>query len=107
LRHDCPPQLAPGATCTAHVALSSADTGRRSASLQWLGDADGLPQWTRVNASVETVAAGALVAAVANIADPTKYSSQWPSIEGYGAGRRPGSATVVITKNDGGMIGFG
>ena len=44
---------------------------------------------------------------VANLADPTKYSSQWPSNEGYGAGKRPRSATVVITKNDGGMVGFG
>ncbi len=43
----------------------------------------------------------------ANIADPTKYSSQWPGNEGYGAGRRPRSATVVITKNDGGMVGTG
>ncbi len=43
----------------------------------------------------------------ANLADPTKYSSQWPSVEGYGAGKRPRSATVVITKNDGGMVGFG
>lgn len=62
LRHDCPPQLAPAATCTAHVALSSADVGRRTTALQWRGDADGLPQWTGVNASVEPAAAGALVA---------------------------------------------
>jgi secreted PhoX family phosphatase len=45
--------------------------------------------------------------AVANLADPTKYTSQWPSNEGYGAGKRPRSATVVITKNDNGMVGFG
>lgn len=45
--------------------------------------------------------------AVANIADASKYTSQWPSNEGYGAGQRPRSATVVITKNDGGMVGFG
>ena len=44
----------------------------------------------------------------ANIADPTKYLSHWPGNAGYGAGgalARPRSATVVITKNDGGMIG--
>ena len=41
----------------------------------------------------------------ANLADPTKYTSQWPSNVGYGAGKRPRSATVVITKNDGGRIG--
>jgi uncharacterized protein len=41
----------------------------------------------------------------ANLADPTKYASQWPSNTGYGAGKRPRSATIVITKNDGGRIG--
>ena len=41
----------------------------------------------------------------ANIADPTKYTSQWPSNAGYGVGKRPRSATIVITKNDGGRIG--
>jgi uncharacterized protein len=41
----------------------------------------------------------------ANIADPTKYTSQWPSNAGFGAGKRPRSATIVITKNDGGRIG--
>ncbi|MBH9553727.1 PhoX family protein [Inhella gelatinilytica] len=43
--------------------------------------------------------------AMANIADPTKYSSQWPSNAGYGAGKRPRSATIVITKTDGDVIG--
>ena len=62
LRHDCPAQLAPGAACTAHVALSSAELGRRTAALQWRGDADGLPQWVGVQASVEPAAAGSLVA---------------------------------------------
>ncbi|MBY0240556.1 MAG: PhoX family phosphatase [Burkholderiaceae bacterium] len=41
----------------------------------------------------------------ANIADPSKYTSQWPASIGYGAGKRPRSATIVITKNDGGRIG--
>jgi len=41
----------------------------------------------------------------ANLADPTRYTSQWPSNAGYGSGRRPRSATIVITKNDGGRIG--
>ncbi|MFM9433957.1 uncharacterized protein ACFDR9_001003 [Janthinobacterium sp. CG_23.3] len=41
----------------------------------------------------------------ANIGDTTKYSSLWPSNAGYGAGKRPRSATIVITKNDGGRIG--
>ena len=43
--------------------------------------------------------------AAANTTDPTKYTSQWPSNAGYGAGKRPRSATIVITKNDGGRIG--
>ncbi|ABM39187.1 PhoX family protein [Polaromonas naphthalenivorans] len=42
---------------------------------------------------------------MADIADPAKYTSQWPSNAGYGAGKRPRSATIVITKNDGGRIG--
>jgi len=41
----------------------------------------------------------------ADLADPTKFTSQWPSNGGYGAGKRPRSATVVITKNSGGRIG--
>lgn len=41
----------------------------------------------------------------ANVTDPTKYTSQWPSNAGYGAGKRPRSATIVITKDDGGRIG--
>jgi len=46
--------------------------------------------------------------AQANIGDPTKYTSHWPGNAGYGAGgatARPRSATIVITKNDGGRIG--
>ncbi|WP_363302963.1 hypothetical protein [Hydrogenophaga sp.] len=42
---------------------------------------------------------------MADIGDPAKYESRWPSSAGYGAGQRPRSATVVITKNDGGVIG--
>jgi len=42
---------------------------------------------------------------MADVTDPTKYTSQWPSNVGYGAGKRPRSATIVITKDDGGRIG--
>jgi secreted PhoX family phosphatase len=42
---------------------------------------------------------------MADIGDPTRYTSRWPSNAGYGAGSRPRSATIVITKNDGGRIG--
>jgi secreted PhoX family phosphatase len=44
----------------------------------------------------------------ATVTDPTKYLSHWPGNAGYGAGgatARPRSATIVITKNDGGVIG--
>lgn len=43
----------------------------------------------------------------ANVTDPTKYLSHWPGNAGYGAGganARPRSATIVITRNDGGLI---
>ncbi len=46
--------------------------------------------------------------AFADIADPTKYTSHWPGNAGYGVGgatARPRSATVMITKNDGGRVG--
>jgi len=42
---------------------------------------------------------------MADIADPTKYTSQWPSNAGYGTGQRPRSATIVITRDDGGKVG--
>ncbi len=42
---------------------------------------------------------------MADVGDPTKYTSQWPANAGYGAGKRPRSATIVITKADGGVIG--
>jgi secreted PhoX family phosphatase len=44
----------------------------------------------------------------ATVADPSKYLSHWPGNAGYGTGgatARPRSATIVITKNDGGVIG--
>jgi secreted PhoX family phosphatase len=41
----------------------------------------------------------------ANVGDPSRYESKWPSNAGYGAGQRPRSATIVITKTDGGRIG--
>lgn len=45
---------------------------------------------------------------VADLGDPSRYISHWPGNGGYGAGganARPRSATVMITKNDGGRIG--
>ncbi len=46
--------------------------------------------------------------AKADIGAPAKFISHWPGNAGYGAGgalARPRSATIVITKNDGGLIG--
>lgn len=43
--------------------------------------------------------------AMADVGDPARFESQWPSNAGYGVGNRPRSATIVITKNDGGLIG--
>lgn len=48
--------------------------------------------------------------APADIADPSKYKSHWPGNVGYQATAgnvtsRPRSATIAITKNDGGRIG--
>jgi uncharacterized protein len=42
---------------------------------------------------------------MSDVTDATKYESQWPANTGYGAGKRPRSATIVITKKDGGVIG--
>ncbi|MBN8487589.1 MAG: PhoX family phosphatase [Burkholderiales bacterium] len=44
----------------------------------------------------------------ADVADPTKYTSHWPGNAGYGNGgamARPRSATIVITRDDGGRVG--
>ncbi len=46
--------------------------------------------------------------AMADVGTPSKYTSHWPGNAGYGAGgadARPRSATIVIMKNDGGVIG--
>ena len=43
--------------------------------------------------------------AMANVGVATKYQSQWPSNAGYGAGKRPRSATFVITLFYGGKVG--
>jgi secreted PhoX family phosphatase len=43
----------------------------------------------------------------ANVTDPSKFLSHWPGNAGYGPGganARPRSATIVITRNDGGRI---
>ncbi len=42
---------------------------------------------------------------MADVGDASKFESQWPANAGYGSGKRPRSATIVITKNDGGVIG--
>jgi len=45
--------------------------------------------------------------AKADVANAARYLSHWPGNAGYGAGgatARPRSATIVITRNDGGLI---
>jgi uncharacterized protein len=42
---------------------------------------------------------------MSDVGNPARFESQWPANAGYGAGKRPRSATIVITKNDGGVIG--
>ena len=64
---------------------------------------DGTTLFVNVQHPGETIAA-------ADVADPTKYLSHWPGNAGYQAAAgnttsRPRSATVAITKNDGGRIG--
>jgi uncharacterized protein len=47
---------------------------------------------------------------LANLADNTKWTSYWPDAVKGAAGavpKRPRSATIVVTKNDGGQVGFG
>jgi secreted PhoX family phosphatase len=41
----------------------------------------------------------------AKVNDASQFESQWPANAGYGAGQRPRSATIVITKKNGGVIG--
>ena len=43
--------------------------------------------------------------AMADVGNPVKFESQWPANIGFGAGQRPRSATIVITKIDGGVVG--
>lgn len=45
--------------------------------------------------------------AKADLGDPSKYLSHWPGNAGYGPGgatARPRSATIVITRNNGGLV---
>ena len=42
---------------------------------------------------------------MADVNNPARYESQWPANAGYGVGQRPRSATIVITRKDGGVVG--
>jgi secreted PhoX family phosphatase len=63
---------------------------------------DGKALFVNIQHPGETISA-------ANVVDPSKYLSHWPANAGYGAGgastARPRSATIVITKRDGGRVG--
>ncbi|MBI5719001.1 MAG: PhoX family phosphatase [Burkholderiales bacterium] len=62
---------------------------------------DGTTVFANIQHPGETISA-------ANAANPAAYLSHWPGNAGYGAGganARPRSATLAITKNDGGRVG--
>ncbi|HEY0885677.1 MAG TPA: hypothetical protein VGE20_10370 [Ramlibacter sp.] len=64
------------------------------------GTADGRTIFVNVQHPGESVAK-------AELADPARYPSHWPGNAGYGSGgatARPRSATIAITRNDGGLI---
>ncbi len=42
---------------------------------------------------------------MSDVNNPNNFESQWPANAGYGPGKRPRSATIAITKADGGRIG--
>ena len=53
-------------------------------------------------ANLFNVTPGDIAPAAVILADPTRYNSHWPD----GGLARPRAATIVITKNDGGLIGI-
>ncbi len=62
---------------------------------------DGRALFVNIQHPGETISA-------ATVTQPSNYPSHWPGNAGYGAGgasARPRSATIVITKDDGGRIG--
>lgn len=62
---------------------------------------DGRALFVNIQHPGETIAVG-------NIGNPAAWLSHWPGNAGYGAGgatARPRSATIVITRNDGGLVG--
>ncbi len=70
--------------------------------------ADGKALYVNIQHPGENTAANATAGWMA---DPTKLESQWPNngaglAAAYGPGKRPRSATIIITKNDGGKVGL-
>ena len=63
---------------------------------------DGKALFVNIQHPGETISSAA-------VADPARYLSHWPANAGYGAGgadtARPRSATIVVSKRDGGRIG--
>ena len=64
---------------------------------------DGKALFVNIQHPGETTPVAALQAAGGD--DTAAFVSQWPSNAGYGAGQRPRSATIVITRKDGGRVG--
>lgn len=72
--------------------------------------ADGKALYVNIQHPGENTPANRTVNTGGWVTDPTKLESRWPSnggglTAGYGTGARPRSATIVITRNDGGKVG--
>ena len=72
--------------------------------------ADGKALYVNIQHPGESTPANSAATGGGWIVDPTKLESQWPTKGGglaaaYGSGKRPCSATIGITRNDGGRVG--
>ncbi|RVU46383.1 choice-of-anchor D domain-containing protein [Rubrivivax rivuli] len=67
LRHDCPAALAPGATCTAFVALATGEPGPRRGAVVWEGEGSVTPQWVGLSGQVVAAPPAGLGVLVADV----------------------------------------
>ncbi len=72
--------------------------------------ADGKALFVNIQQPGESTPANSAATTGGRIADANKQESQWPTkclglSAAYGPGTRPRSATIVITRNDGGKVG--
>lgn len=99
-----------GSNVSTHVGKpATADTlkrflvGPKDAEITGIAETpDGRALFVNIQHPGETITA-------ATVGNPASYTSHWPATQGYGPGSattaRPRSATIVITKDDGGRIG--